>query len=94
MPDHDFTDSIESELQGYETNNLQHEIQREVENYLLPQVQLPEQSARGQTDVYDQAKEQTKRAYKKPEPKPKYFFKISLPLNRRPNIPVPGFGFG
>ena len=58
IPDHDFTDSIESELQGYETNNLQHEIQRDVENDLLPQVHLPEQSARGQTDVYGQAEGQ------------------------------------
>ena len=55
MPDHDLTFDIESELQGSEIDDPQNYTQRVVEGDLLPQVNLPEQSARGQTDVYGQA---------------------------------------
>ena len=66
MPDHDLTEGIESELQGYESNDPQNEIQRDIENDLLPQVNLPEQPTSGHhntaggiapgqmTDVYGQ----------------------------------------
>ena len=56
IPDHNLTDAIESGLQGYEINDPHNEIQRDIENDLLPQVKLPEQSARKQiTEVYGQA---------------------------------------
>ena len=47
IPDHNLTDAIELELQNYETNDPQNEIQRDIGDDLLP-------AGRQITDVYGQ----------------------------------------